>query len=165
MCIVIKFLVLQSICQTSLVHFLNSAAYLTRGLSRCLLLWWDFCWLPRSSKVFSSFFFHFYLFYDICLQYFQVFEIFFFFKRSDSFLIWQTYSFRYLFVYFIAFHFEHGSFFNVKFHFCIIVVYKYLLLFEFFTPTFADGFSLEFEWLQIFSFTWNITTLIKKKIA
>ena len=48
-----------------------------------------------SSKLFFSyFFFHFCWFDGVCFQYSQVLVVFLFSKCSDSFLIWQSYSFH-----------------------------------------------------------------------
>ena len=38
---------------------------------------------------------------------------------------------------------------TVTFMFSIIIIIIILLLWEFFTPTLADGFSLDFEWQQV----------------
>ena len=50
----------------------------------------------------------------ICIQYSQVLVIFLFSKYSDSFLIWQFYSYCYFS--FSTFHNEHGIFFYANFH-------------------------------------------------
>ena len=44
-------------------------------------------------------------------------------KCSDSFFIWQFYSFPYFT--FSTFHYEHSTFFNTKFHSYILGVYCY----------------------------------------
>ena len=47
---------------------------------------------------------------------------FLYFRIIDSFLIWHIYSYSYLS--FFTFHYEHDTFFYVKFYFYILVVYS-----------------------------------------
>ena len=70
-----------------------------------------------------SFFLHLHLFDGISFHYFQVHIIFLFSKCSDSFLICQFFSFRFL--YFSTFLYEHCTFFYAKF-------YSYILSLQFF---------------------------------
>ena len=79
--------------------------------------------LSHSFKeLFSNFSFHLCLLDGVHFQYFLVLIIFLFFKHSDSFLIWLLYSLCCFF--FATFHYDYGSFFNVKFHSCALVVYS-----------------------------------------
>ena len=102
MCIVINFLVLWSICpSSSLVHFKNICPELPlmTFLLQSLVSWRFFVRLRYSGPYF---FFHIRLFDGIRFQYYQVLVIFFLSKSSDSFLIWQFYSFSFcLFPFFI----------------------------------------------------------------
>ena len=96
--IVIIFLVLWSICWSfSLVHFKNDREYLTKGIAQVCIPLERFLLQSLVSRNFLvrmgySFFFHLHLFDDVRFQYSQILVIFLF---SDSFLIWQFYSFRY----------------------------------------------------------------------
>ena len=49
------------------------------------------------------------------------------------------------------YHYTTGNSSKIQYTASFFFVNYYLLLFEFFTPELADGFSLEFEWLQVSS--------------
>ena len=109
-------------CCSFLVYFKNRTEYQTMGTAQLFIPLTRFL---LSFEKFSSeyevpfyFFFHLRLFDGIGFKYSQVLVIFLFFKCSDSFLIWQFYSFHYLS--FPIFHYEPG-----KFHFYTLVVYSY----------------------------------------
>ena len=97
---------------------------ISQGVLRsCLFLWGDFCRREVFSFVWGTlllFFLHLRLFDNVRFQYSHGFVIFLFSKRSDSFLIWQFNSFRYLS--FSTFHYEHDTSFYAKFHSYIIII-------------------------------------------
>ena len=115
--IVIKFLVLRSIClSSSLVLFKNGPEYLTRRTAQVFIPLRKFLEQSLVSRSFldrlrNSIRFFFSSFISACLVVptSQVLVIFLFPKRSDSFLICQFYSTRYLS--FSTFHYEYGTFF------------------------------------------------------
>ena len=81
---------------------------------RCLSFWCDFCCNTCFWEVLSIFwgtrfksFFHFRLFDGVRFQYSQVLVIFLPFKYSDSFLMWQLYSFC-----FTHFSYKYDTFSN-----------------------------------------------------
>ena len=88
-------------------------------------------------------FFHLRLFVSVHFQYSQRLVTFFFSERSD-------FSFRYFS--FSTFHYEHGTFFNAKFHSYILIVYSYCL---YQSPLFFSSFcslmtSMYMRWLIFF---------------
>ena len=132
MCIINNFFVFWSIClSSSLVHFKNSSEYLTRSTIQVfipLMKLLQQSFLSRSFLIllgysFLFFPFHLLLFDGVSFQYFQILVIFFLFMYSDSLPIWQFYSLLYFS--FSMFHYEHGTFFNAKFHSYILAVYSY----------------------------------------
>ena len=131
LCIIINILVLWSIC-LPLSIFGMVQGILERGSPRSLSIWRVFCrrfWFWEVLSFIGStlllFFFHLRSFDGVHFQYSQVFVFFLFSKRSDSFLIWHFYSFRYF--PFSIFHYVHGTFFYAGFHSYILSVYSYCL--------------------------------------
>ena len=133
LCIIIDFLVLWSIYLSSiLVHFKNVLEYFTRVTTQVFILWKTFL---LQSLVLRS--------YLVLLRYFLLFFFFFFFTFLDWFLQSVSHILRYL-----QFSFSQ----NLLNSLIIIIIFIIiLLLFEFSTLALTDGFSLEFEWLQVSS--------------
>ena len=150
--IVTRFFVFWSICLISSFVYFNY--YLTSCLSlSSLLVWW--CPLPISSStckfpILPAFWF----FLDLVVlfllsiiifrfQYSLVLVIFLFSYWSDSFLIWQFYSFRYFSIF--TFHYENGTlfFFQIPFLYpdCIFLLFVSVspVLFLFFTNSLTSS--------------------------
>ena len=91
----------------------------------------------HSSRLLSYFFFRVRLLDWILFQYSQVFVIFLFSKRSESFLIWQFYYFRYLFFFSSRFSSWTWRFFLCQIPFLypgctfLLFVSVFLILFHF----------------------------------
>ena len=127
------FLVLWSICWSSLFHFKNGPKDFSSWTVRVFISLMRFL---LYSLVSSSFFvllrytfwldfLHFCLFDGFRFQYSEVLVSFLFSKCSDYFLIWSFYFFRRL--PFSAFHNLHNVFFFLKFHPYIVIVYPHCL--------------------------------------
>ena len=145
---------------SSFVHFKNGLEYLTRGWSRCLFLWWDFCYRAWFSEVFlfyGTLFLFFSFIYDgFRFQYSRILIIFLLSRRYDAFLIWRFCSFCHFT--FSTFHYQHGTFFNTKFHSYKLVVYSYCLnqglLFFFIFCKYLD--IIDVRWLILFDYVVNL---------
>ena len=96
LCMIISFLVLWSICLSSLVHFKNGPEYLTRGTAQVsipLIRFLLHSFVSSSCLVllkysFFNFFFYLHLFDGVSFQYLQVFVGFLFSGSSNFILIW-----------------------------------------------------------------------------
>ena len=114
LCIVINFLVLRTIFQTSsLVHFKIGPEYLTKETAQAFILLMKFLLqslVLRNCFVLLrySYFFFLHLLDGVCFQYSQVLVVFLFFKCSDSFLFSYFYSLGWFS--FPTLHYEHGTF-------------------------------------------------------
>ena len=162
LCIVINFLVLWSICLSSLfVYFKNDFEYLKRCTARLFIPLMRFLlqsMVSRSVHILQRcpllflFPLHPRLFDGVSLYYPQILVTFLLSKRSNAFLIWQFYFFRCFS--FSHFFYEHGTFFNAKFHSYILVVYSYCLyqVLRFFFFIFCKYFDIIhlFVWFSKF---------------
>ena len=102
----------------------NDTEYLTRGTTQMMrFLLQNLVSRSSSEVLFSYFFFYLCLFDCVCFQYSQVRVIFLLSKYSDSFLISQFYSFCCFSL--STFHYQHGTFFQARFHSYILAVYSY----------------------------------------
>ena len=133
LCIIISFLVIYSIClslPSSISKTISSILlgghkpgfYLFDEISAADLFWEALLFI---CDIIFFFFFHLCLFDYVHFQYSQVFVIFFFPKCSDSFLIWQFYSFNYLSC--SISHIEHGTFWYGRFYPYILTSFSYCL--------------------------------------
>ena len=126
LCIVISFLVLWSICPSSSLVYIK---YLTRGTTfgeiRTAEL--SFEKFSRLSTILVFFLFYHCLFYTVRFQYSPVLVIFLFSKRSDIFLIWPFYSFRYLS--FPTSHDSHDIFCQIPFLYHDYILLLFVLFF------------------------------------
>ena len=120
-CIDINFLVLWSFWFLPLSIFRMIPSILRRHRSgvypfdEISAIFFSFYTFSCSSEVqFCYFFFHIRLFDDVCLQCYEVLEVFFFSPSVLIFLlIWQSYSF---YLSFSTSHYEHNAFFYSKIH-------------------------------------------------
>ena len=119
--ILINFHVLLSICLSSYLILRIFSSNLQWVKPRCLSLCWDSCCEALFREV-SSFVWDT-LFVYVCVQYSEILVGFLFSKHSDSFLIWQFYSFRYRS--FPTLDYGHGIFFSLN---SISISWLYILI-------------------------------------
>ena len=122
LCLVISFLVLWSICLSSiLVNFKKGPEYLTRVTARVFIPLIRFP--SRVEIFFLNFVLYLHLFDGVIFQDGHVFVRFFFSEPSNLVFIWQFRSLCQ--VSFAAFHYSHDTFFYTEFHPYVFTVYSH----------------------------------------